>query len=202
MDATTQLHNHTDQRTISSERTGHERICHYCPERPYVELLVPDDIKRIRRVVFTTTSGDQGYSDESNSNPSLKGSYDHSFSWFEACITTPSGRDRYPRRHLLNNAHAIQEPRQLKIEWLDDNDDTSLQQWIESIRSGDRIQIIAKARHQGWHNNVVAARIEALGDTREHCLSEQLPLMPVYALMEVSARFLHRFALTPVFIAY
>jgi hypothetical protein len=174
----------SDPTTISKTRTSFARICHYCPERPYVELHVPASIKHVRRVVFTTISCDQGehhvlywpplhstsvgYSDESSDNEALRGTYEHSFSWFEAGIATTSARDRFPRRKLLNNAHAIGEPREHKIEWDFEKADEALRQWIHSIQPGDRVQIIPKARHRGWHNNVFGAHITVFGNDQEH----------------------------------
>ena len=60
MDTVRQVGTDSDSTTISKSRTGFVRICLYCPERPYVELHVPANIKHVRKVVFTTISCDQG----------------------------------------------------------------------------------------------------------------------------------------------
>jgi hypothetical protein len=35
-------------------------VAQYCPDRPYLEFEIPPHVKRVRRIVFTTVSHDQG----------------------------------------------------------------------------------------------------------------------------------------------
>lgn len=46
--------------TASRARTELVAICEQCPERPYVELRIPDDFGEARQVHFVIDSRDQG----------------------------------------------------------------------------------------------------------------------------------------------
>ena len=49
-------------RTHTVKREDIFQVCRICPERPYVELQVPENSRSIHRVDFTITSHDQGRS--------------------------------------------------------------------------------------------------------------------------------------------
>jgi hypothetical protein len=47
-------------KSFHAKRTGLITVSQYCPERPYVELQVPQDVHLVHRIVFKTISHDQG----------------------------------------------------------------------------------------------------------------------------------------------
>ncbi|KIX00347.1 uncharacterized protein Z518_10486 [Rhinocladiella mackenziei CBS 650.93] len=143
-----------------AQRNGLVIVSHYCPERPYVELGVPTSIREVHKIIFKTVSHDQGYS---NDDATLRGTYEQSFTWFEASVITPSARDRVPRRHLQSNLHAISDFREHEICWNLEEAEVSLKRWLRAIKPGDTVQIVPKARHQAWRNYVAAASITVFG---------------------------------------
>jgi hypothetical protein len=50
----------TEMKTCFVERKDAIQVHDHCPERPYVELEVPQDAKRVHAVTFAGTSRDQG----------------------------------------------------------------------------------------------------------------------------------------------
>ena len=59
----TSLHHersHHQDRSVYARAEALFEVSWYCPERPYVELRVPLNIKSIRAVNFKTVSHDQG----------------------------------------------------------------------------------------------------------------------------------------------
>jgi len=60
--SSTEIDTTTSLRTHSSKRAEELRIYQYCPERPYVELEIPEFVrgKDVKHVVFTIVSHDQG----------------------------------------------------------------------------------------------------------------------------------------------
>jgi hypothetical protein len=83
----------------------------HCPEQPYVSLKfgipaanISSQKLSVRRIAFATVSHDQGFSNTADQHG---GTYTESSTWFDACVITPSGHDRVPRRHIQANVHAI-----------------------------------------------------------------------------------------------
>lgn len=50
----------SEMKTCFVERKDAIQVHDHCPERPYVELEVPQDAKRVTAVTFGGTSRDQG----------------------------------------------------------------------------------------------------------------------------------------------
>ena len=46
--------------TYSSRRSHQVIVCPVCPERPYVQLKLPEAVGRVKKIVFKTVSHDQG----------------------------------------------------------------------------------------------------------------------------------------------
>jgi hypothetical protein len=47
-------------KTFVAKRSELEIVTQYCPERPYVELRIPLELRHIRCIVFKIDSHDQG----------------------------------------------------------------------------------------------------------------------------------------------
>ncbi|KAK2747592.1 hypothetical protein FQN55_004946 [Onygenales sp. PD_40] len=81
-------------------------------------LLNPNEQHPVRKVVFTITSRDQGWS----SFPEFQGTYANSYSWFEANIRGVSGRIRN-NRQVIVNIHAGREYKTHTLTWTFDAED-------------------------------------------------------------------------------
>ncbi|KAI1077655.1 heterokaryon incompatibility protein-domain-containing protein [Whalleya microplaca] len=170
---------------FSAIQTGLVVTTQQCPERPYVSLplniansTVASDFPinkstiaqglSVRRIVFTTVSHDQGFSENEDRDG---GTYRGTFTWFEARVITPSGYDRVlSRRHIQHNVLTRYDFKTHVNTWdyseqrdVDDNPEDmglSLHRWMDVIRLGDTIQIIHKAHFPQWANFVQEAKIE------------------------------------------
>jgi hypothetical protein len=163
---------------FTATRRGLSNTCQHCPKAPYLSLTLPGSSGsntplRVRRIVFTTTSHDQGYSGD----PERQGTYLHSHTFFDVHVVEPSGHDRVPPRALQFNVHAGRAYKThincwdyRDVEYGADGDPSSallwqnlglsLQDWLQSIRSGDSVQIVPMAKFPGWNNFVLEACVE------------------------------------------
>ncbi|PMD53601.1 HET-domain-containing protein [Hyaloscypha bicolor E] len=143
-------------RVYSASREELVRISRYCPGKPYIELQVPGGLEEIHRIEFITRSHDQGFCGE----PEFVGTYEGSYTWFEASVSTPAGLDRIPRNLIQCNVTANSEFKTHTITWDLCTADESQRQWIGRIQSGDIIRIIPRAQWKCWVNYVESARID------------------------------------------
>jgi hypothetical protein len=60
MAATRLEDNHLQYKSVCVRREGLIKVSRYCPERPYVELRVPEEINTVRGIAFRILSHDQG----------------------------------------------------------------------------------------------------------------------------------------------
>jgi len=144
---------------FAAEEEGEVATTQYCPQQPYLSLRFgnPSQKLAIRLITFTTTSHDQGFSD---SEDQLGGTYHGSFTWFDACVLSPSGHERVPRRSIQHNVNASLEYRRHINCWSLEDADDDLRLWVTSIRPGDTVQIVPRAHFPAWTNFVNAAKIE------------------------------------------
>jgi hypothetical protein len=162
-------------RTFSAKRSELEIVTQYCPERPYVELHIPSELRFIRRIIFKIDSHDQGdeylksfhtvliglgFSDDANS----RGTYDASHSWFEVAAITPSGHDRTPRLRLASNLHGDFKYREQTICWERVHTSANIQNWFACVRPSDSIQVIPRAQYIAWQNYIRSAEIQLVGE--------------------------------------
>jgi hypothetical protein len=139
------------------QRSDPIMISQHCPERPYLEFRVPErPIMAVRRLIFTTYSHDQGFTNV----PELTGTYDRSNTWFSARVITPSGQERVRRRNIQHNVHACLDYRRHENIWDYENADEALQEWLSMIQNGDTIQIIPKAMYAAWVNYVQEVQLD------------------------------------------
>ncbi|KAI1412730.1 heterokaryon incompatibility protein-domain-containing protein [Hypoxylon sp. FL1857] len=142
---------------ILRERRSYEvEVARWCPEKAYVELLVPEDAHAVSQVVFRTESHDQGYSGEAQG----QGTYDFSNTWFVANVISPGGIERSPRQIVQYNVHASSIFKRHEVIWKADSEVASIREWVRSIRGGDTIRLTPKAQFAGWINFVREAEIE------------------------------------------
>lgn len=129
---------------------------------PLSQLEVP----RIRRVVYTFRSRDQGWS----SYPTHHGTYEGSFTWFEAGLTRPTATDLIDserddqlelkaakeriRYELQRNRHAGREPETYRHELSRDH------KLLQGAKTGDSVVLWARASFPGWENRLFNACIE------------------------------------------
>jgi hypothetical protein len=129
---------------FSAENHVFKTTSQHCPEQPYVSLQIGSLASNnsspqlsVKRIVFTTVSHDQGFSGTLH----LKGTYDHSNTWFDARVLTSSGRDRVPRRHIQANVHASFEFKTHVNRWDSEGGDAGLLEWLAAIQVSLSLQL-------------------------------------------------------------
>ncbi|KAL0959988.1 hypothetical protein HGRIS_011645 [Hohenbuehelia grisea] len=138
------------------------------------------DTMHIRSVKFTFVSHDQGWGGQVEH----KGSYRETWSWFEAAIIRngePKGElglselqfNGKSRWDLQRNRHAFGDRQEHVVTWFKStNHDEALTSvlltrgsgpgigFVDALREGDQVAIIARARYPGWANRVYSAEID------------------------------------------
>ncbi len=128
--------------------------------------LSQPEVQCIRRVVYTFRSRDQGWS----SYPNQHGTYEGSFTWFEASLTRPIGTDlieaerhvqlqvktakERTRYELQRNRHAGRDPENYRHELELDH------KLLQHAEEGDSVLLWARATFPGWENRLFNASIE------------------------------------------
>ncbi|KAH7145402.1 heterokaryon incompatibility protein-domain-containing protein [Dactylonectria estremocensis] len=159
--------------SVAIARSARAEVGECCPRQPYVELRIPDNSKSVRRVVVTTLSHDQGWSDQ----PHLAGKYEGSCTFFEILVKTSSEHERtggVSRRSFQRNFHALRQPRRHENVWDSASGDDAQQRFVEGIKAGDTISIIPVAIFQGWVNFIYEIEIRAEGEIENHMGSTAL----------------------------
>ncbi|KAF4980028.1 hypothetical protein FZEAL_3890 [Fusarium zealandicum] len=129
----------------------------HCPERPYVELEVPQDARRIVAVSFSAVAHDQGWADVKE---------EPSFTWFDASVQRPEGRADLRTITAFYNRLANPEYFEQKVRW-HLNDGPRRRLWIEALRPGDVIQLTPKAIYIAWVNIVKECSIKIEYESKE-----------------------------------
>ena len=128
--------------------------------------LSKSDVMRIRRITYKFRSQDQGWS----SYPRHRGTYEGSWTWFEAGLTRPissncaeaEGSEENQikmakesiRHEIQRNRHAGSAPEDYEHE-LDINHEL-----LQEVEAGDSVVLWARATFPGWENRVYGASIE------------------------------------------
>ncbi|KAF4424738.1 hypothetical protein F53441_14220 [Fusarium austroafricanum] len=141
----------------SVERKDAIQVHDHCPERPYVELEVPQDAKRVTAVTFSGTSRDQGWADRSEAV---------SFTWWDASVKRPEGRGDLRTITVLNNRLANSEPQNWSDRWTVFHGPRR-RLWIEALRPGDIIQLVPRAMYMAWVNIIDEGRINIEYEPKE-----------------------------------
>jgi hypothetical protein len=107
-------------RYYNTSADGLFSVCSSCPFKPYVSLCLPvtDTVGEaqtvdVRRIVFSTTSHDQGWSD----NADTAGTYSDSYSMHDAHALEPSGHHRIWLTKIQGNVHASDEFKEHVNRW-------------------------------------------------------------------------------------
>lgn len=115
-------------------------------------------VRPVRRLTFTITSKDQGWS----SYPADHGTFRNSWTWFEAVVIRSATENNMvpPPRRIATNIHAGKELRTHVVTWKADSDDSDEREWVTGLRKGDIVVVEAYAMYPGWKNHVKNAQIE------------------------------------------
>ncbi|ORY57846.1 heterokaryon incompatibility protein-domain-containing protein [Pseudomassariella vexata] len=149
--------------TVLVSRSDEIEVGEFCPRQPYLEAVVPELATSVRRLVLTTVSHDQGFS---NSEQSNGGTYNDSHSGFEVAIVTPSYHERRPSKMFQYNVHALFEKCEHENVWDVASGDLTTRKWLADIQAGDIIQVIPRADFMLWVNYVYSATIQVEGEKR------------------------------------
>jgi ankyrin repeat protein len=137
-------------------------------ERAYLvsEPILGRPQQPVEQVVFTIDSHDQGWSVFHH----LHGTYQGSHTWFEAQVVVADQPDAVvERRYIMTNVHASPRVRRHVVAWSanmpgsSQNDDLrAIEMWVRSLKSGDRIAVVPRARYLGWVNFVKLVKIDIM----------------------------------------
>lgn len=129
------------------------------------ELLafeIPKHKPRPRRIIFTITSHDQGWS----SLPETQGAYRGSKTWFVARLFEPAKDGslapiHYPRL-VVWNVHADTSWKTHAVVWDVRDQKKPYDKWMRGLRPGNVLKLIARAGGRGaaWVNHVKQAKVE------------------------------------------
>ncbi|KAF2432088.1 hypothetical protein EJ08DRAFT_162548 [Tothia fuscella] len=102
----------------------------------------------VRKVVFTITSKDQGYSWDTE----YHGTYENSWTWFEAAVRTTDDRNaaRIGNKRIISNVHAGQSYKTHVISLSYDSAKKEDKVWVEALARGQYIELSARAKYPGW----------------------------------------------------
>ncbi|KAI1123394.1 heterokaryon incompatibility protein-domain-containing protein [Nemania abortiva] len=133
------------------------QVSTHCPERVYVDLVIPSDARKILSVTFTTVSRDQGWGDDGG----------FSYSWFDGIVQrrTPGHTD-LPVYTICGNRTANPEFFKQEIRW-DEQSESRKRRWIEALQPGDIIGILPRAMYPARVNIIREASIKLQYETCE-----------------------------------
>ena len=124
--------------------------------------IVGRNFRPVQKIIFTFTSRDQGFSDSDG-----KGTYDGSFTWFDAARQREGSSIR--PFEIVKNIHAGQAFKTHTITWTSDGrldnypygaDTAFVAEWVKSLRPGDRVIVTPRALFPAWTNYVSRAEVE------------------------------------------
>ena len=105
--------------------------------------------KKLKKVVITIVSKDQGWSSYQNDH----GTYRNSWTWFELSVGAPSkdSGEKW-RGEVVRNLHAHDDFKKHVVEIMDE-------ELYKKAESGDVLTVWAHAQYQGWKNTVKKVKI-------------------------------------------
>ena len=111
----------------------------------------------VRRVEFTVTSRDQGWSDQEQHH----GTYVNSWTWIDAGVSRETkqedgtvSRTIVNKREVCRNVNAGKQDKTHTVVFSHDAEDEEEHEWIRNLKTGDSIAVAVEARYPGWTNNV------------------------------------------------
>lgn len=110
----------------------------------------------VRKIVFTTKSHDQGFSDKQDK---FGGTEQWSWTGFRARIirTDKMDAEKDEEHHIHVNRHAVFTPRVHVNTWSADHHHAAL---VKGLKRGDIVELIPYAVYPGWQNFVYSAKLE------------------------------------------
>ncbi len=148
-----------------TKTSHHRRDPQSCVEdtagRPFLSTAVSNAFgpRMVTKVEISITSRDQGWSSFSQSH----GTYEGSWTWFEAEVRPSNGGQDCIRRELCRNVHAGRQYKSHVIEWRYDAEDEEERNLVRSLGGESSISVVPWARFPGWKNNVSCASIDVYG---------------------------------------
>lgn len=137
--------------------------------------LTAQSAKLLQKIIFTIRSHDQGWS----SYPENHGTFDNSWTWFDAAVMSPNAEDEESvheecddaiiraedldspnvRRHRIQvNKHAVRQAEEYSIIMYPG------QEILDGLKAGDQILLVACAQYSGWVNTIEDAKMEVWED--------------------------------------
>ncbi|KAK8029312.1 HET-domain-containing protein [Apiospora marii] len=135
---------------LSVERNDLSTVHQHCPDRPYLELTVPDNTIAVTFIKYNVSSRDQGWADQDGVN--------RSSTWFDAAVRRPPNRSSLPNFTLFCNKRGVPEFHSHELRW-GEKSTLAKRNWLAALLPGDVVQIIPRAKFQGWVNIVREAQI-------------------------------------------
>ncbi|ATZ50325.1 hypothetical protein BCIN_05g06850 [Botrytis cinerea B05.10] len=133
----------------SVERHGLVQVHQNCPKRPYLELVLPEDVHSVKYVAFAVSSRDQGWCDSNEGA---------SFTSVDVSARRPPNRTDLRIMTLFENHRGVPRFHDHTARW-DESTPGAKWKWIESLQPGDVVQLVPRATYQGWVNFIRTARI-------------------------------------------
>lgn len=157
----------------TQERHDFVAVHEICPDRPYVELTIPDNVSSVTWVEFHATTHDQGkillhshitapytdlrpseFMDNKQPNQGVP-----NYTFIESSVRRPFGRNHLrPFAELFNRGANPNFCPHMK-RWELESCPPQRKLWMEELKPGDILQLTPKAFFQGWINFVKCARI-------------------------------------------
>ncbi|KAK8059186.1 hypothetical protein PG996_009116 [Apiospora saccharicola] len=137
-------------RELSVQRNDLSTVHQHCPDRPYLELTVPDNAIAVTVIKYNVCSRDQGWADQDGVN--------RSSTWFDAAVRRPPNRSSLPNFTLFCNRRGVPEFHSHDLHW-GEKSTLAKRNWLAALLPGDVVQIIPRAKFQGWVNIVREAQI-------------------------------------------
>jgi hypothetical protein len=100
--------------------------------------------RQVRRVEFRTVSHDQGWSGD----PGFHGTYEHSWTWFEAALLDDARQDAGARFEVVRNVHARTDWKEHRVVWGPEHP------LVQQAQPGQHVGLYTCARFPGWTNHV------------------------------------------------
>jgi hypothetical protein len=151
-------HQSIAQRHLQRDDGGERGFLYLLSDPIASDYLQYSSLHPVRKIIFTLSSRDQGWSDFSNDH----GTRNNSWTWFDAVVqdTATDYAAAPPRRRLATNIHAGQDWEKQVITWGEDAEDEEESHWIKTLEREQMIGVEVYARFQAWTNRVRWAKIQ------------------------------------------
>lgn len=129
--------------------------------RLYVVAHIPLGFppQSLRKIIFTVTSRDQGWSWDSR----WHGTYEQSWTWFNAIVFEPDAYELAnivaEKERLFINRHAHRDWETKTVVWWSDTTEELEHRLMKEIRGGRHLGITVSARYAAWRNDVRSAHL-------------------------------------------